>query len=126
MGYLTVIGTFNYLSYEAMNIHEKCLRRPSTRSSRQRARQPGSNALKVVIVLTLRAFECVHGLGVNAKHETQCKIQGLELSTCGDERVHGRRRARRGGQRAVWTRHEFSLFTIDLLHLYSPVLSELT
>jgi hypothetical protein len=32
MGYLTVIGTFNYLSYEAMNIHEKCLRRPSTRA----------------------------------------------------------------------------------------------
>jgi arginine repressor len=26
MGYITVIGTFNYVSYEAMNIHEKFLR----------------------------------------------------------------------------------------------------
>jgi hypothetical protein len=102
MGYLTVIGTFNYLSYEAMNIHEKCLR-PSTHSSRPRARRPGSNALKVKFVSTLRAFERIHVIGVNAKHQTQYKIQGLELSTCGDERVGGRRRAGRGGERAVWT-----------------------
>ena len=50
--------------------------RPSTRSSRQRARQLGSNAFKFKIVSTLRAFERVHVLGVNAntKHNAKYRV----------------------------------------------------
>jgi hypothetical protein len=46
----------------------------------------GSNALKVELVTTLRAFERVHVLGVNAKHEHETHAK-RRVSTCGDERA---------------------------------------